>query len=203
MCPALSHEIGHRERFASLLHVGIAHARVTPRNRGGQQALDMRDRRTAVDPVPQIEDMRPVGESFEDEPIRTRIAGRFRPAATGSRLPWTGIPAGNSRAAHADRWFHPHRLPAPRFPAHRPAASPRPPSESRSPAYRDVAREAPRRSALGPITSRSNSSGARLPDQLSNSWTASAPAAIWPRKIVDRLARRSHREWHRAWPGRR
>ena len=47
---------------------------------GGQQALDMRDRRTAVDPVPQIENMRPVGKGFEDEP-RTR----FEPVASGQQ----------------------------------------------------------------------------------------------------------------------
>ena len=33
---------------------------------------------------------------------------------------------------------------------------------------------------VGAITQRSNSAGARLPAQLSNSCTASAPAAIWP-----------------------
>ena len=34
--------------------------------------------------------------------------------------------------------------------------------------------------AVGAITQRSNSAGARLPDQLSNNCTASAPASIWP-----------------------
>ena len=34
--------------------------------------------------------------------------------------------------------------------------------------------------AVGAITQRSNSAGARLPDQLSNNCTASTPASTWP-----------------------
>ena len=40
--------------------------------------------------------------------------------------------------------------------------------------------------AFGAITQRSNCSGLRLPAQLSNNCTASTPASIWPREIIER-----------------
>ena len=149
----------------------------------------MRDRRVLQDAVPEIEDVRAPGERVKDAldrdsqaPRRRRSAraGRDCPAPAGRRGSSLRRPDRIDRLVEADRVDSGFARIGAR-------ACRRRPWESRSPARPDVAcLSASTSRAVGAITHRSNCAGARLPAQLSNNCTASAPASIWPRQIIER-----------------
>ena len=134
----------------------------------------MGDRRAAIDAVTEVDVTISNAASIAD----TRLGHPGHPQQQRVQIALYGISAGNSRRPdRVDALVHAKRL-NPGLEG--PAGSSRHPFGKAD--YRGIGM--PRATcsvmaALGAITQRSNSS-ARLPAQLSNSCTASAPASIWP-----------------------
>ncbi len=148
-----------------------------------QQLLDMRDRRVGQDAVAEIEDMRPVGEGGKDPVDRGIERRRRRRSARADRdCPGPAGPSAGRRAPRPDRPFR--RRPIASTPglariSGELAAGALGEADHRHVRMRARCSAATIR-AVGAITQRSNCAGERLPDQLSNSCTASTPASIWP-----------------------
>ena len=149
----------------------------------------MGDRRFLQDAVPEIEDVRTPGEGVKDSLHRAiAVPRRRRAAPAGSRLPWTGRSSGSSFAAQTGSTVssRPMRVDAGLARISGELAARALGKADHRHVGMPLACSAATSRAVGAITHRSNCAGDRLPAQLSNNCTASAPASIWPRQIIER-----------------